>query len=199
MRHRCFFFLSFCTDSTRATFFNILDSHDLTRLGSLYQSCFSEGTGTEFADCVENCTHINSLCVQPSEVPTIHRDGDRRNWHSVLWHSPLCSTSEESCKRKRNRQNAKKIGRCHAVPMGLNPMLHRSTCHYTYLIQDALGIKVKVTSVFLQTGLRIKHREESPSLSLALCPCLDMFVILIMIQTHLGHLGILPGHVLNNR
>lgn len=47
-------------------------------------------------------------------------------------------------------------------------MLHRSTCHYTYLIQDALGIKVKVTSVFLQTGLRIKHREESPSLSLSL-------------------------------
>lgn len=36
----------------------------------------------------------------------------------------------------------------------------------TIRIQDALGIKVKVTSVFLQTGLRIiKHREESPSLS----------------------------------
>lgn len=65
-------------------------------------------------------------------------------------------------------------------------------------IQDALGIKVKVTSVFLQTGLRIKHREDSP-LSLTLCPCLDMFVMLMMVQTHLGHLGILPGHVLNNR
>lgn len=63
-------------------------------------------------------------------------------------------------------------------------------------IQDALGIKVKVTSVFPQTGLRIKHREES--LSLCLCPCLDMFVMLMMIQTHLGHLGILLGHVLNN-
>lgn len=49
-------------------------------------------------------------------------------------------------------------------------MLHRSTCHYTYLIQDALGIKVKVTSVFLQTGLRIKHREESLSLSLSSVP-----------------------------
>lgn len=38
-------------------------------------------------------------------------------------------------------------------------------------IQDALGIKVKVTSVFLQTGLRIKHREESLSLSL----CVPLF------------------------
>lgn len=70
-------------------------------------------------------------------------------------------------KEKENRQNAKKIGRCHAVPMGLNPMLHRSICHCTLRIQDALGIKVKVTSVFLQTGLRIKYREESLSLSLS--------------------------------
>lgn len=56
-----FFFLSFCTDSIRATFFQYIDSHDLTRLGSLYQSCFSESAGTEFADCVENCTVYTSL------------------------------------------------------------------------------------------------------------------------------------------
>lgn len=48
-------------------FFQYIDSHDLNRLGSLYQSCFSESAGTGFADCVENCTvYIRyHSCAQP--------------------------------------------------------------------------------------------------------------------------------------
>lgn len=124
-----FFSSSFCTDSTRATFFQYIDSHDLTRLGSLYQSCFSESAGTGFADCVENCTHINSLvsnllrCLLSIETEIVETGaqfyGIRRYTQKVV-------------QEKKHRQNAKKIGRCHAVPTGLNPMLHRSACYYTY-------------------------------------------------------------------
>lgn len=61
MRHRWGFFSFFLHRLHSGYFFQYIDSHDLTRLGSLYQSCFSESAGTEFADCMENCTHINSL------------------------------------------------------------------------------------------------------------------------------------------
>lgn len=120
MRHRCFFFLLLHRLHS-GYFFQYIDSHDLTRLGSLYQSCFSESAGTEFADCVEVCTaYISLLCPTwiPSEVPTIHRDGDRRKWHSVLWHSPLYSTSEESCKRKKKQTKRKEDWKMPCRPNG---------------------------------------------------------------------------------
>lgn len=56
-----FFFLLFAQTPHGLLFFQYIDSHDLTRLGSLYQSCFSESAGTEFADYVENCTVYTSL------------------------------------------------------------------------------------------------------------------------------------------
>lgn len=101
-------------------------------------------------------------------------------------------------KEKKNRQNAKKIGRCHAVPTGLNPMLHRSTCHCTYPRRSRDQSQGDIRIPPNRTPYKASRRV-SLSLTHTMCPCLDMFVMLMMIQTLLGHLGILPGHVLNNR
>lgn len=186
MRHRCFFFFFFLHRLHSGYFFQYIDFHDLTRLGSLYQSCFSESAGTGFADCVENCTHINSLvsnllrCLLSIETEIVET-GTR--FYGIRHYTQLgrkVVKEKKTDKTQRRLEDAMPSQRVSIPCYIVRPAIIR--------IQDALGIKVKVTSVFLQTGLRIKHREES--LSLTLCPCLDMFVMLMMIQTHLGHLGI---------
>lgn len=161
-----FFFFLFLHRLHSGYFFQYIDSHNLTRLGSLYQSCFSESAGTEFADCVENCIHINPLvsnllrCLLSIETEMV--ETGTRFYGIRRYTRPARKVVKEKATDKTQRRLQD------AIPfqwVSIPCYIVRSAI---IRIQDALGIKVKVTSVFLQTGLRIKHREESLSLSVPL-------------------------------